>query len=385
MTEEHPASQVSRRQFLLTAGLPAVAVASCAPQTGAPSPATPSAQAPGRAKWEEDWDALVTAARQEGKVVVLTLSGPGWRKGLDAFADSFGIAVEQAGNTAPTIWVPKIQRERLAGIYAYDVATVLSQSALTLLRPDGVWDNLRALLFRPDVLDDAAWYGGFESRFMDLDRQLAFGWEYSISRNLYVNTDLVSAGEIKTPQDLLNPKWKGKIILADVRLGGTFNPMASLRSRYGDGFVKQLLVDQEPGFGRDVRMITEQLIRGRYAIALYMQLGVLDDFRSQGVGGNVRVVNLPEIAYVRSNAVLGFNRAPHPNAAKLFINWLLTKGGQMAFCKGLGTNSARRDVEAFDAEGKPEPGQQSFELREQNFAKIENTQKFLQDLVGIKD
>ena len=46
-----------------------------------------------------------------------------------------------------------------------------------------------------------------------------------------------------------------------------------------------------------------------------------------------------------ANGALGlFNRAPHPNAAKVFINWLLSKEGQTVFAQAQGYVSGRADV-----------------------------------------
>ena len=86
----------------------------------------------------------------------------------------------------------------------------------------------------------------------------------------------------------------------------------------------------------------------------------------------------------RSYSIFFCNKAPHPSAAKLFINWLLTKEGQTVWCKNLPTNSARKDVEIFNRDGAPSTGRKYYATgRESTYAKQADTQKHINGLVGI--
>ncbi|MSQ28608.1 MAG: hypothetical protein EXR51_10825, partial [Dehalococcoidia bacterium] len=81
---------------------------------------------------------------------------------------------------------------------------------------------------------------------------------------------------------------------------------------------------------RDLRQMTESMVRGSYPICIGgVQRIILDEFTSQGLGKNLAWVGIDHIDDVGggSNIVWAFDRAPHPNAAKLFANWLLTKEG----------------------------------------------------------
>ncbi|MSQ28398.1 MAG: hypothetical protein EXR51_09725 [Dehalococcoidia bacterium] len=83
---------------------------------------------------------------------------------------------------------------------------------------------------------------------------------------------------------------------------------------------------------------------------------------------------------------LGRQRAPHPNVAKLFVNWVLTKEGLSTFSAGTGNNARRNDVPVVDPNAATRPGQ--YDLRtgpEGNQADFEKTQQLLNDLVGIKN
>ena len=167
---------------------------------------------------------------------------------------------------------------------------------------------------------------------------------------IFVDTDQVKDGELKSFKDLLAPKWKGKIAVSDPRtIGSTFWPLTVARLRLGDGIMKQLLVDQEPVLSRDRNQLTEFMVRGRYPIGIGLNVLALQDFQAHGVGKNVKTLALPELDYQAAGSVVWLlNRAPHPNAAKVFINWLLTKEAQAAWAKELQTNSRFAGVEPGD-------------------------------------
>ncbi|MSQ27340.1 MAG: extracellular solute-binding protein [Dehalococcoidia bacterium] len=379
----------ARRAFLRVAGLSGAAAiaAACAP-AAAPAPAAGApaggAAPAGKAAWEKEWDDLVAAAKKEGKLTAILVTGTGWRKMLDKFGDTFGITVEAGGGTSASIWVPKVQKEREAKIYSYDVAVTPPNSAITLLRPEGAWDPVRPLMFRPDILDSKVWRDGFEGRWMDKDKQVCFNWEFAVTRSFSINTDLVKPDELKSVNDVLNPKWKGKIIAADARIGGTFLAMAALRSVYGDEWVKKFLTEMDVTFTRDQRAVTEGLVRGRYAIALYNVKTVFQEFADQGLGKNIQYLDYPQADYAPAYSVFAFNRAPNPNAAKLFINWLLTKDTQEYVCSVVPTNSARLDVTNYDKDGAAAPGQNYYVTgREENYAKVADTQQYISRLLGV--
>src|SRR5205823_5680196 len=113
----------------------------------------------------------------------------------------------------------QIREERQARTYSFDLALVQPGRALTEGGPAGMWAPVKPLLFHPDVLDDRAWRDGPNARFMDLSGTLCFDWEYQVVHAYAINTDLVSVGEIRTVQDLLDPKWRGRILSLDPRLG----------------------------------------------------------------------------------------------------------------------------------------------------------------------
>ena len=376
---------VNRRAFLGAIGIAGTAVA-CAPSVPVPpSSATapqPAGAAGDQAAWEQDWESLIAAAKQEGRLSFLSLPGAGYRKLLDAFEAAFpGIVAEAQSGTSAT-YTQRILKEREAGVYSFDVAQITPGTPLRQLKPQGVWAPIRPAMFRPDILDDTRWIGGFDAGFLDRDKQYAFNYEYTVTHNFAINTDLVGKDEIKALTDLLDPKWKGRMIFSDVRVGSTFQSMMVVRLKLGEAVVRRLVVDQQPEFTRDERQIVEALVRGKYPVALGATPRVLQEFLDQGLGKNVWYLDLPEADCIFGACVWLFDKAPHPNAARLFVNWVHTREAQALCSRYLATNSRRTDVPPIDPGTVAAPGKAYVQVNaEAMFPETDKTQKLLQDLV----
>jgi len=331
------AARISRRRLLQAGALGGVASA-----LGRRASVTWAAAPPA------DWPQVIAAAKKEGKVVVNTFPGDGYKRALKSFTQAFpDIKLEHTGLHSQD-FAPRILQERQASLYTWDVATIPTSTALQVLRPAGVWDPVRPVLVLPEVTDDAGWEGGYERGFTVVkDRALAYGFCAVRGSGITINTDLVK-DEPKGLADLLNPKWKGKLLLPDVRtMGDSFWAMTSARLNLGDDIIKKLFVDQEPALSRDTRQIAEFMVLGRYPIALGVNPLLLSQFQRQGLGKNLKTFHFPEMdTFNSSSSTLWLvNRAPHPNAAKLFANWLLTKDAQIVWGREVETNSRRIGVE----------------------------------------
>ncbi len=399
--EPQPAgnTDLTRRRFLGAAGVAGAAVAApvlslaagaCAPQAQlapAPSGAAPASAPAGQPAWQKQWDDLVAAAKREGKLVILTRPGSGYRKALEAFEQAFpGITVEHTGMVAVQ-FVPRLLQERQGSVYAVDAFVSTYASPAKTLQDAGGFDPLRPVLFRPDVLDDQAWAGGFDDGWVDTAKQRAYGTIAVRNRWLWVNTNLVQDGEIKSLTDLLNPKWKSRIVSADPRPAG-FGYIAgtAMRRVYGDDIIRRLWKDQDVFVSRDYRQMMDGLIKDKYAIAVQaVNDTLLQEYLQQGVGKNLRPLQLEELEHyqIASETAYLINRAPHPNAAKLFLNWVLTKEGQTIWSKNAENNSRRRDVPPNFPELAPPPGKKFVTLdREETLPEIERTQQLATEALG---
>jgi iron(III) transport system substrate-binding protein len=334
--------------------------------------------------WKTRWADVITAAKREGTLSLLTVVGRGYRTMIERFEDAFpGITVQHLAESSVDVWLGKARQGRRTSTYAFDVALVYPDRALAEGGPEGMWAPVRPLLFRPDVLDDGAWRGGLEARFMDAGGTLCFDWEYQVIHAYAINTDFVPVGEIRIVQDLLDPKWKGKILAIDPRIGAGLLSAASVARSRGTDTLKQLIVEQRPTFSRSgPSEITESLARGRHPIALGVRPKALNPLREQGLGHNVRYLDLSDADFAATSSLFYFDRAPHPAAAMLFANWILTHEVQTILTSVLRTNSARTDVESFEPDGVGTPGKAYYEPdREANYRHTAQTKQFVTDLL----
>lgn len=325
---------------------PTAAPKAAAPAQTTPAPAAPAQAAPVASGFKAEWDAVVEAARKEGKLVVNTFPGTGFRQAIAVFEEKYpGIAIDHTTMIARDLATRVIQEQK-ASIFTFDVNQGPPGTAMGVMLPAGVFAPMPPVIVDPEVTGDQYWKGGFKRGFMDRTGTYGYSFGWNKFRGVYINTDLVKPGEIASTADLLDPKWKGKIVLMDPRSGGfTANWVAAARRVHGDGYLTKLFVDQEPVITRDQRQATEMLIRGGMAVATGPNEALLDDFKASGVTVNVTSQRLTDATYIQGGSVWLFKNAPNPNAAKLFINWLLSKEGQTVWAElALQENSRRADI-----------------------------------------
>lgn len=389
------ADLVTRRSFLRVLGaastglLAAACGPAAAPQpTAAPAkPAAPaqsapaSGAAPAAAPPAVTFDQLYEAAKKDGKVVVQTPAGAGYRPSLDAFMKQFpGIEADHQAFPDAATYLPKIASERQAGIFSIDVLNTTVTPLLQFLKPEGTLDPIKPLIVLPEALDDKAWYGGLDARWADLTKTHVFRHQVTVIRPIYVNTNLAREDEVKTIDDLLDPKWKGKIVTSDLVQGYVYTPGTVLRETKGEAWLRKLFVDQEPQIIRDRRQAIETLIRGGAPIGFGLHPVVMGDFVKDGLAGHIKNPEVEGATYGGGDVVAIYNKAPHPAAAKLYINWLLSKEGQAAHASSVRQNSARLDVPAIDPATAPGTGKIVDPSNEEWITKNAETQEFLKGL-----
>jgi iron(III) transport system substrate-binding protein len=300
-----------------------------------------------------EWQKVLQAAEKEAQVNLAGPPGDLFRQVLvESFQKSFPkIQVEFLGGSGRDK-VARILRERQGGIYGWDLYISGANSALSAFKPVAGFDPFKPLIVLPEIREDGAWIGGFDAGWADSEKKFYYAFGGGLSGdNIHLNGDLVPAGEIRSALDLLNAKWTGKIVMQDPRVEGKgLSDALVLSLAYGEAFIKRLLTEQKIAFTSDRRQLVEWLVRGRYPIAIGLNDYFLAPFQEKGVGKNVKVFDDPKTAIYwthGSSAVGFFNRAPHPNAAKVYVNWLLSRSGQLEWVKTQ-TNSRRADVPPFD-------------------------------------
>jgi iron(III) transport system substrate-binding protein len=318
------------------------------------------------------WDELVAAARREGTVVVTGPAHPEVRQALPAaFKARFGVNLEYIGGPASAA-AAKLRAERASGVYTLDVTLAGIQTMATVYHREGLLDPIKPLLVLPEVLDGSKWKKG-SLWFMDPEQQYVLRLFSSESEQFSINTLKVRPDEMRSAHDLLDPKWKGKIATHDPTVPGTgSNQAARFYAQLGEDFAKRLYVDQKPVISRDERQLTDWLLRGTYPIVIGVNDAGLEEMRKEGmpVTPLFSLPDLPGTVAVGNGLVALFKNAPHPNAAKLFINWLASKEGLEVYARAVQWSPTRNDIDeqSFVAAASiPTPGAEYFDLSDWEF------------------
>lgn len=325
---------------------------SCSTPSGvAPSPpanvATISDKSGEKAEWETEWQKTLEKARKEGSVTVYSTAGSDVRNAfIEAFPKATGIKMEFVTGRSGQI-TAKIITEKNAGIDMVDIYTGGLNTVFDDLRSKGFLQPIKPALILPEVLDPNMWMDK-KLPFADINNDTVFSFRANPGGwSVVINTTQVKKEDISSYYDLLNPKWKGKITISDVTTSGggqKWFSMSYLFYGLNQDFMKQL-AKQEPYMSRDERQHVEWVARGKYPIGIAPSSDAIAEFRS--VGAPILEISPKEekqyISTGGGNVVL-MNKAAHPNAAKIFINWLLSKEGQTVFSRARQDASARIDV-----------------------------------------
>ncbi len=376
------------RSCLLTlVALTALLTAACTVQPLSPTaaPGEPSMPASSsKPAWQQDWEKTLAAAKNEGTVAVITSFGSDVRDNVArSFKEKHGLDTEFVVGRVAEIYV-KVQNERRAGLYLED-AYLTGMTSLIQFRDLGFLEPLKPALVLPEVLDPKAWMNG-QPRFVDKEG-LILAYLAAASSPLYINTDFVKPDEMKSYRDLLNPRWKGKIVVMDPTTGGMGSTFFYiLWEIMGPDFTREL-AKQDLAIIQDGRQQVEWLARGKYLISGNMLADMYTDFLQ--AGAPIKII-LPKEGTAVTGSIGGlslFNKAPHPNVARVFINWLLSKEGQTLMSQLTKTSSSRLDVsqEWVDPSKMIQPGTKYIDGdSEEALKKKQEMQAISRDVWNIK-
>ncbi len=319
------------------------------------------AQIPGLARatevkpsWQVEWEKTVTAAKKEGQVTIYTQGSKQYI--FDRFQEAYPQikVISTMGATGAQL-SSRIMAERRARKYLGDIYYVGAETHVSVLYPAKVLDPLPLALILPEVKDETKWFEG-KHHYADPEGRYSLIFEGSVSGGIAYNTNLVRPSEITSYWDLLHPRWTGKIVAFDPRGSGHSTTAFWFLYNHrplGPEFLRRLFLEASLTLSRDFRQPVDWLSTGKYLLCYACQ-GV-EEGRSQGLPVDTLTHSLKEGTYLapRGSVVALMNRALHPNAAKVFINWLLSREGQIAFQKmnaleGTGADSLRVDIPKDD-------------------------------------
>lgn len=369
---------------LLLVILVMVSMFSCAPKV---IPVAPVEEKPGelngpiaKTGWEVEWEKTLELGRKEGKVTLYSSAGNEMRTArMEAFPKKTGIVLEMTiGKTSALM--EKALTERRNGIYLLDLFETGLSPMLSTMKGAGAFDPVEPALILPEVLNTSLWFGN-KLPFADKEHTILSYNARPSGGSLSINTDYIKEDEITSYRDLLKPKYKGKIVINDPTTAGSGANWFGVYivSNTLDLDYMRDLAKQEPMLSRDERQQVEWLARGKYPIGIALDQETINEFQKAGVPLlQLRVKDeLPYITSGGANIAL-MNSALHPNAAKVYINWFLSKEGQTLNSRVEIKQSSRLDVPTDHLRGEDmrDPKQKYF---------YANTEEFVARSLPIRD
>jgi ABC-type Fe3+ transport system substrate-binding protein len=291
-----------------------------------------------------EWDKLVDAAKKEGKVTVSLPASAEMKKQVEEqFKKRHGIEVETftaRGSSA----VRRMADEFKAGVRSFDLHIGGSSSIVSGMLDEGILDPIEPWMALPEVKDPKQWWGGH--LWVDNAKRFVYTFQAYLSEVIWYNTELVKPAEIRSLDDFLNPKWKGKIGYLDPRTPGAGDSTwAFMWKVKGEEYLKRLAA-QDLYLGRDQRILAENLARGRVAVMIgnsyysylpFLKAGLPIKTLPRLKEGNYGTGGSGNLAIIKGPA--------HPNSTKVFVNWLLGREGQEIVSRALGQATRRLDVD----------------------------------------
>lgn len=310
------------------------------------------------ANFELEWSNLMAAAKQEGTVAIASGGAPSrqYRPVVDAFNKKFGVKAEVSTGSA-TDTVNRVLAERKAGRYSMDVALISSRESNQRLLPAESLIPLAPLLIYPDVVEASNWYQG---KHAYADKASRYVFIYHVSKEdqyeTWYNTEKLKEADIasiKKQTDFFDPRWKGKILAQGM---GDPSGIRQMIDSYfepdrGQEWVRTYLLNAGITFSDDRRILETWLVGGRFPLQAVVT-GSEDLTALAKKGLPIKQVFLPkQVGVLRAGGsgccISAFANAPHPNAAKLFVNWFLSKEGQTlthTLIPNIDRSSLRNDV-----------------------------------------
>ena len=316
---------------------------------------SPVRQAQGEPPASQDpaWARVVEAAKKEGLLTIYSataFAGDGGRRSVEAFSKEYGIRVElliAAGRqVVERVKVESTMKQPIGDIVSPGLSSATELSLAGLL--DSIWQDL------PELRNMAV----FKVDPKYTPNGDVLNMVFAVA-GVLVNTKLVKAqDEPRSYFDLLDPKWKGKMILTDPRAGagGGFAWFAEMRyyKVLDDDYFRRFARQEPILWGGGSVEETGMVARGEAWLNLYKSYKSAGDIILEGAP--LKLLGMTEGNSLLTEPIAMVKGTAHPNAAKLFINWLLSREGQEILARETVADSVRKDVPNFvDPRVRPQP------------------------------
>jgi iron(III) transport system substrate-binding protein len=339
--------------------------------------------------WQAQWEQTTGAAEREGSVVIYgdNTVEPLF---LEVFQKKFPKINVNIVSASGSDLAKRLLTERRAGKYLGDVFIPGGTTGPVSMLSAKPFDPLPPLLILPEVVDPTKWWQGKHHYVDPEDRYVFLVGGSASSGGIFYNTQLVKPNQIRSYWDIADPKWKGRIVAMDPLAPGPGIQTIVFfyhSPELGPEFVKTLYANTGLTLARSDEQLIDWVAVGKFALGFFPRASSLA--RAEQTGLPVREFSpdhFKEGGFVTPSGltVSVLNRAPHPNAAKIVINWFLSREGQARWLEyiaktGSAHDSTREDIPRDKSvRGKREPGAKYFNT--QTYELISNRQPIM-DLI----
>jgi iron(III) transport system substrate-binding protein len=342
--------------------------------------------------WQSDWEKTAQAAKQEGQIFIYAALGPYHPQIFEEFQKDYPEikAMLVHGNSSRIS--PRLFSERRAGKYLADVY-LGGPTSLYSFYKNNLFDPLAPLLVLPEVVNASLWWEG-KHWYIEPERKFIFINEGSVSGfTITYNTQLAKAAEFKSYWDIFQPKWKGKIVSLDARdpgFGASELRFVYYHPELGPEFIRRLFGEMDVVFSREHQQAIDWVGVGKVALCVFCRDGFATKAKEQGLPVDfINHNDLKEMPRLRGSAgaITFVNKAPHPNAAKVFANWYLSRRGQIVYQESHGDrDSLRVDIpkDKVPAGSRRVAGRKYFFVDGPEYIDVKPAVKIIDDALAAK-
>jgi iron(III) transport system substrate-binding protein len=281
------------------------------------------------------WEDVVRAAEKEGEVAVYATNSVGDLQVIwDGFRKKYTkIKLNALSISTTSEMVTKVMAERRASQFLVDVVLGAPGATYNSFYRGKTLDPLPPALVLPEVTDLSKWWRG-KHRYIDVEGQYVFVYQSTLyGPPVYYNTKLFNLDSVKSVWEFLDPKWKGKMMSLWPRANYVSTALLFMyhHPQVGGKFLDRLYGDMDLTYFSDFRQGTDWLAAGKFAVCFLCRLRRAAE---QGLPvAEADAYHFKEVPGIGSNngAIALMSNHPHDNAAKVFINWYLSREGQIAF------------------------------------------------------